>query len=187
MDAAAQKHSTESTPETAASPRGGVLAVTVALTGILLTGIVAGGIPGGGAPQPASPNGTAEIATVAPADLIAAMPSLSPITAAALISDAKSCRTPLAYMTLSKAAGTTGGAVRIRSGVYLSPLFQVTDAPQRIALPFPAPYTAGHGQIAVEGVAPGLLLTLTPGWSAPNTQGAGIINLFWHTDKPCGT
>jgi hypothetical protein len=153
----------------------------------VLTGIIAGGILAGGTVQSGVPAGASEIATVAPADLTGAATSLNPLSAAALSAEAKSCRAPLAVMTLSKAEGTRGGAVRIHSGSYISPWFTVSDAPQRIAIPFPTPYPTGHGQITVEGAATGVQLTLTPSWTPTTLQGVGVINLLWNTGKPCGT
>jgi hypothetical protein len=43
-------------------------------------------------------------------------------------------------VTLVKAPGSPSGTVRVRSGSYLSPAFHVTEAPQRVAIPYPAPY-----------------------------------------------
>ena len=166
--------------------KGAGLAATVGVVGVLLTGAIVGGMLVSGGQSPRAVAGTERITTVDPADLGAAANTLTVANQAALMADAKSCRAPLAVMTLTKTAGTTGGMIRIRSGSYLSPAFSVTDSPQRIAIPFPAPYAAGHGILSVEGAATGVELTLYPTWSAPNLDGAGIINLVWDTNKPCG-
>ena len=187
MDAASQNISTGSASQTGATSKGVVTAIIGPLAGAVLTGIIAGSVLAGGAIRPGVPTSTAEIATVAPADLTGASSTLNPQSAAALSAEARSCRAPLAVMTLSKASGAQGGAVRIRSGSYVSPSFTVSDAPQRIAIPFPTPYATGHGLITVEGAATGVQLTLTPTWSPTTLQGVGIINLIWNTGKPCGT
>jgi hypothetical protein len=90
-------------------------------------------------------------------------------------------------MTLTKTPGAAGGVIRVHSGAYVSPPFRLGDAPQRVAVPFPAPYAAGHGQMWVEGVASGVELTLYPTWTAPQLAGRGLINLIWNTDKACAS
>ena len=184
--ASATSASSTGASSTGSSSKGIVTAIIGPLAGAVLTGIIAGSVLAGGAIRPGAPTGTAEIATVASADLTGAAGTLNPQSATALSAEARSCRAPLAVMTLSKASGAQGGAVRIRSGSYVSPSFTVSDVPQRIAIPFPTPYATGHGQITVEGAATGVQLTLTPTWSATTLQGMGVINLLWNTDKPCG-
>jgi hypothetical protein len=188
VDAATQNDSTGSTPETATASKGVKVTAGIVVAGVLLTGIVAGGLLGGGlrSGTPADATGSAEMTTVSTADLTGAAGTLSPQSAPALTAEAKACHAPLGWMTLTKSAGTQGGTVRIRSGVYLSPPFTVSDAPQRIAIPFPTAYSVGRGQITVEGAATGVELTLTPTWTAPSLQGVGIINVWWNTSKPCG-
>ena len=61
------------------------------------------------------------------------------------MADAKSCKAPIASVVLVKRPGTASALVRIRSGDDSSPAFQVTDIPQRIAIPYPAPYPTGRG------------------------------------------
>jgi hypothetical protein len=90
-------------------------------------------------------------------------------------------------MTLTRQPGAAGGTIRVRSGAYLSPAFRVTDVAQRIAIPFPTPYATGAGTLSVEGAATGVQLTLYPTWTAAQLSGAGVINLIWRTDKPCGS
>jgi hypothetical protein len=184
VDAASQEQGSGSA--TGMSRRDALVTSGVALAGVLFTSILAGGVLAGGALRPSMPTGTSEIAMVAPAELNAALTTLNPISAGALAAEARACRAPLAMMTLTKAPGTQGGTIRIRSGAYLSPPFQVADVPQRIAVPFPTPYPTGHGQMMVEGWATGVGVSLTPTWWAPNLRGAGVINVIWNTNKPCG-
>lgn len=166
--------------------KGASQALVAASVGVLLTGAIAGGVlMSGGRPTP-SVTDASQISTVDPGDLAGAASTLAAENQASLIADAKACRAPLAVMTLSKATGAAGGVIHIRSGSYLSPAFRVGDAPQRIAIPFPAPYPAGRGTLSVEGEATGVQLTLYPTWSAANLASKGAINLVWRTDKPCG-
>jgi hypothetical protein len=152
----------------------------------LLTGAIAGGVLMSGGQSPPAVTDASQISSVDPVDLAGAGTTLAAEKQAALIAEAKACRAPLAVLTLSRAAGAAGGVIRIRSGSYLSPAFRVGDAPQRIAIPFPAPYAAGRGALSVEGEATGVQLTLFPTWAAANLAGKGAINLVWRTDKPCG-
>src|SRR5258708_19402744 len=57
-------------------------------------------------------------------------------------------------MTIAKGTATIGSTVRIRSGSYVSPFFTVTEAMQRIAVPYPAPYGSGGRTLSRQGDAP---------------------------------
>ena len=82
----------------------------------------------------------ATLSIVAPAEITDASRTLDPATSEQLASRAKECSVPLAQVAIWKTPGASGGAIRIRSGSYISPVFTLTDAPQRVAIPFPAPY-----------------------------------------------
>ena len=158
----------------------------VAVAGCVLTAaLVSFVLVGAERPAPQTP-GEADAALVAPADLDGAAVTLAANAQVALIADAKSCRAPLAVMSMVRAPNTTGGLVRIRSGSYLSPPFRLGDTPERVAIPFPTAYPSGRGTITVEGNATGVLIALRPTWSAPSLAGSRVINLVWATDKPCG-
>ena len=75
--------------------------------------------------------------------------------------------------------------VRIRSGAYLSPAFHVTGVPQRIAIPYPSPYSAGRGVLSLVGDANDLWFYLTPGWFIETLNGAASINVVWTPGNPC--
>src|SRR5437763_1892724 len=55
-----------------------------------------------------------------PADINAALPTLDPASSKAAVDDAKNCKAPLAWVTLTQRNGH-GGMVRVRSGQYVSP------------------------------------------------------------------
>jgi hypothetical protein len=153
---------------------GGLVAGAVALA------IVAGGDMRGGRP------GEAGLNQLAAADLADAGGTLTPGVGAAALQEAKACRIPLANVVLVKAPGDAGvGMVRIRSGSYVSPPFRLTDAPQRIAIPFPAPYETGRGTLIVEGAAAGASISLVPGLSVPSGAASFPINVWWRVGKPC--
>jgi hypothetical protein len=91
----------------------------------------------------------------------------------------------LGYLTVVAAPGATPGKIRIRSGAYVSPNILVTDAPRRIAIPYPAPYQTGRGIITIEGAAQDLRVWLKPVWQAPALAGAATISVTWIPKKPC--
>ncbi len=78
-----------------------------------------------------------------------------------------------------------GGIFRIRSGTYLSPFYAVTDAPQRIAYPFPGPYETGAGDISIEGWVAGTRLYLSPTLGPTAINGKLIVHVRWRVEKSC--
>jgi hypothetical protein len=166
---------------------GAIGGATIIIAGALLTaGIVAatGVIASRSVTGPA---GDAEptLSVLAPSEIAAAIPTLDPATSQAAVADAKSCKTPMASVTVVKRPGSAAGTIRVRSGSYLSPAFQVTEAAQRIAIPYPAPYATGHGVLSVVGQGDELSIYLTPGWSIPALNGAASINVHWTPGNPC--
>jgi hypothetical protein len=120
---------------------------------------------------------------LAPADINAALATLDPTTSKAAVDDAKACKAPLAWVTLVQ-RGPHGGMVRVRSGSYLSPPIQLTPAPQRVAIPFPAPYPTGRGILSLVGEADQVGFFLRPG-GIRDVHGTHSTNVWWRTDKPC--
>lgn len=163
--------------------------------GILITilgAVVSGGIAAATlAPGPTTggepPAGTSEpsLMPLAPADIPAALPTLDPVTAKAALDDAKSCKAPLAWVTLAKRPGSRGGMVRIASGAYVSPPIQLTDVRQRIATPYPAPYPTGRGVLSLLGDANEVWVQLYPGWFVPTLSGTASVNVHWTPRNPC--
>ncbi|MCW2286332.1 hypothetical protein M2323_004173 [Rhodoblastus acidophilus] len=154
------------------------------MAGVIATGVLAGAVALPTARATASDS--VEISALSVADIAAAMGSLEPGVAAALASQARDCKTPMAVLTLVRAPDAPVGPIRIRAGAYLSPPFQVGATPIRVAVPFPAAYSAGTGQFGVEGPHNGLNASLSPTWFSSGTGGAAVINVWWRTDQPCG-
>jgi hypothetical protein len=154
------------------------------VTAGIATAAVFPGLIGG---KPSGPAGDAEptLAALAPTDIAIALPTLDPVMSKAAAEDAKSCKAPLAWVTLVKRPGSRGGMVRIISGSYLSPPFQLTDAPQRIAIPYPAPYPTGLGVLSLVGDADEVWFYLTPGWFVQPLKGTASINVHWTPGNPC--
>ena len=130
------------------------------------------------------------LALVAPTEISDASKTLDPASSEQLASRAKECSVPLAQVAIWKTPGASGGAIRIRSGSYISPVFTLTDAPQRVAIPFPAPYASGQGVISVEGAgiegaANGAVISISPAWHIDSLGGSTNLNVVWTPDKPC--
>jgi hypothetical protein len=130
---------------------------------------------------PASPARAGILAQVQPAEFNQAIASLDPIVGRQAADDARACRAPLAVVTVAGAPG----AVRIRSGAYLSPLISVTATPQRLAVPFPAAYPIGSGTLRVEGQATNMTIFLTPGWNVASLNGVAELHVFWTPKSSC--
>ena len=119
-----------------------------------------------------------------PADINAALPTLDPGTSKAAVDDAKNCKAPLAWVTLTQRPSGHGGMVRVRSGSYLSPPIKLTPIPQRIAIPYPAPYPTGRGVLTLVGEADQVGFYLTPG-GVHDVNGTYSVNVHWQVRNPC--
>jgi hypothetical protein len=150
--------------------------------GIVAAAVVSGSVASSSAPASGEPMLSSALAA---SEITAASVTLDPATSATTTADAKSCKTPMTTVTLVKASGSPSGTVRIRSGSYLSPAFHVTEAPQRVAIPYPAPYPTGRGVLSVVGRSDALSIYLTPGWSVQGLDGAASIHVWWRTENPC--
>lgn len=165
------------------SSRGPAVVVTVgALLTVAAIGLVLKkadiGLSPGDAARPT-------VSFVAQGEIGAAATTLTPSVAGALVDDAQRCKIPLVSMTIEKGTAAIGSTVRIRSGGYVSPYFTVTEAMQRIAVPYPAPYGAGAGAFVIEGNAKGAILGLTPTKVLVDLPGAQSIPVVWRAVNPC--
>ena len=133
--------------------------------GLVIAGIVAVVVlPSlGGDKPPAGVGEESTLEVLVPAEINAALPTLDPGTSKAAVDDAKNCKAPLAWVTLTQRPSGHGGMVRVRSGSYLSPPIKLTPTPQRIAIPYPAPYPTGRGVLTLVGEADQVGFYLTPG------------------------
>jgi hypothetical protein len=96
------------------------------------------------------------------------------------------CHLPLAWVSIAKPPGQSSGTIRLRSGSYLSPIFNLTDAPVRVAVPFPSPYEMGKGQLMVLGTEATATISLVPPWLVSFSQGnMAAHNVYWRPIKQC--
>ncbi|MGH6853621.1 MAG: hypothetical protein ACREDJ_10605, partial [Methylocella sp.] len=121
----------------------------------------------------------------APGEITAAAATLAPERSAQITAQAKNCSVPMAFVTIARQTGRPGGAIRVKSGTYVSPPFQLNDAPQRVAIPFPAPYPAGKGLLVIEGEASGAIISLYPGWRIEALHGLLTQDVVWQPRKSC--
>lgn len=173
------KHSTAS--KSSISPAllglGGGVVAAICVVGVMLS---SGNKPVGTAERPA-------LSLVAKGDIEKASGTIAPEQKDKIVEEAKACRAPIAQMRISKADTNGRGVIRIRAGNYLSPAFTVGDAPINVAVPFPAPYETGKGEISIEGAATGVFVEMTPGVTVNNdTSTLRTVPVWWQTDKPCG-
>jgi hypothetical protein len=161
--------------------------VIIGVGGLLTAGVVAAALVVGSVASKSGPSSGEPMLSpaLAASEIAAASVTLDPATSATTTADAKSCKTPMTTVTLVKAPGSPSGTVRVRSGSYLSPAFHVTEAPQRVAIPYPAPYPTGRGMLSVVGESENLSIYLTPGWSIQELHGAASIHVWWRTENPC--
>lgn len=152
----------------------------VALVGGSSTGVLAALVLSLASPAPS----TSTLLTVPAKDIEVAAGSLEPQQAPVLISEARSCRQPLAMLVI-KAIGPKGGGLRIRSGTYLSPILRVGPNADRIAIPFPAPYAAGRGQIEILNGTDGVDVFLTPGVRVAADVHRVVTNVSWPATSSC--
>src|SRR3984957_9721042 len=138
--ATASEQAASAAPRSRASGGPGQRAAIIAVAGFLLVAGAVGlvlqktdlGSLSGSSAQPT-------LSYVAQRDISAAATTLTPSAAGPMVQDAESCKIPLGSMTITRGTADIGSTIRIRSGSYVSPYFTVTDAMQRIAVPYPAP------------------------------------------------
>jgi hypothetical protein len=97
------------------------------------------------------------------------------------------CRRPLAWVTLVSAAGEPPSRIRLISGNYYSPSFEVSATPMRVALPFPAPYETGQGTLTAIDVGGSATISLLPAWRVSAQDGKTTRAVTWHPVKSCST
>jgi hypothetical protein len=153
--------------------------------GFVIAGIIGAVVlPGIVGEKPAAAVGEeSTLEVLVPGDINAALPTLDPGTSKAAVDDARNCKVPLGWVTLTQRNGH-GGMVRVRSGQYLSPPIKLTPMPQRVAVPYPAPYPTGRGVLTLVGEADQVGLYLTPG-GIHDVNGTYSVNVRWQVRNPC--
>lgn len=152
--------------------------------GLLIFGIVGGVVlPNIMRDKPPVVGEESTLEVLLPNDINGALPTLDPGTSKSAVDDAKNCKAPLAWVTLTQRNGH-GGMVRIRSGQYTSPPIKLTPVPQRVAVPYPAPYPVGRGVLSLVGEADQVGFYLKPG-GISDVNGTYSVNVRWQVRNPC--
>jgi len=153
-----------------------------------LSALIAGAWATRGAETPqAEPGATiSRIAAVANDDLTGALETVSGTPEQlAKFREREACGRHLAWVTIMRAPGQAPGRIRLQSGRYISPAFDLLDTPVRVAIPYPAPYQAGRGTISVLGASTGAIVALTPPWSVPAQARVEAREVTWTPASDC--
>lgn len=157
-------------------------AIGVAALSALIVGYWAR--PAATMPSAAAATDVSQMAAVAPQDMTAALDTVA-ITPeqAAKFRERDACSPRLAWVTIMRSPGQPPGRIRLQSGGYFSPVFELGETPVRIALPYPAPYGLGRGTISVFGATADAVIALTPPWLV-TAQGSGHARDVTWTPAP---
>jgi hypothetical protein len=118
-------------------------------------------------------------------DMPEAIPTLNPALAGAVRADTRECRYPMGFISVSTPGNPAGGNVVFRTSKYQSPVFHVTEQPQRIAIPSPLPETGGIDILSADGDAKNLLVSLYPTTRMEPVNGSTSIKVFWRPRPAC--
>jgi hypothetical protein len=128
-----------------------------------------------------------ELAQVDDQDVTAALTTMGGSTA--FLSQFKErttgCPRPLAWVTLARSPGQPAGTVRLKSGSYYSPVFNLSDVPMRVAIPYPTPYETGQGTLTVMHTGGSATVALLPAWRVPAQGVAATHDVTWHSSNRC--
>jgi hypothetical protein len=137
--------------------------------------------------SPGSDPNVSELAQVDNSDIPAALSTMNG-SGAELVQykeRAGSCPRPLAWISLARVPGQPPSTVRLRSGGYFSPIFELSDVPVRVAVPYPAPYELGHGTLTVMDAGGGAVISLVPPWSVPAQSSGATREVHWNPTNHC--
>jgi hypothetical protein len=95
------------------------------------------------------------------------------------------CRQPLAWVSLVSALDEPPSHIRLISGTYYSPVFDVSATPVRVAIPYPAPYETGRGALTAIDVGGSAMIALLPAWRVSAQEGRTTRPVIWHPVKRC--
>jgi hypothetical protein len=157
------------------------------VSGVMCWSMLASGALIAKAPANGPPGASSELRQVDDQDVQAALTTmtLSSSVAVEIKDTATKCKQPLAWLTLASEAGQQAVRVRLRSGAYLSPVFELSNVPVRVAIPFPGPYETGRGTLQAMHSGGGAAIALLPAWHVPLPDGASAHEVTWHPAPRC--
>jgi len=128
-----------------------------------------------------------ELANVDDQDVTAALTTIN--DSAGFLAQSKQraggCPLPLAWVSVALAPGQPAATVRLRSGSYFSPVFNLSDVPVRVAIPYPAPYETGHGMLTAMDAGGAAIIALLPAWHVPAQTGDATRAVTWRIGNRC--
>ncbi len=161
--------------------------------GLLITIVIISGAvcwywlaEGPGSAKPMTPN-VSSLKEVEARDIAPALTTMNmPNALLAKYQDGKEgCRQPLAWVSLVSAPGEPPGKIRLISGTYVSPIFEVSATPVRVAIPYPAPYETGRGVLTAVDVGGSAMVALLPAWHVSAQEGKITRPVTWTPVKNC--
>ena len=148
-------------------------------------GVAAGTVVGSLVGKKPDEAATWQLEPVPTASLPQVESTLVPQQAAQLLEEARRCREPLARIAVRHSPGTRGGTISVVSRGYRSPPFVLTTAPSLVAIPYPAPYSSGRGQLTLVGEANDVIVSLRPQYINQQLKSAALINVWWTPVEGC--
>jgi len=166
-----------------APPGAGLVIAIVIISGVVCWYWLANGI---GSANPLPPN-ESSLKEVEAQDIAPALTTLSvPSASLGKYQEGKDgCRQPLAWVSLVSAPGESPGHIRLISGTYVSPVFEVSAKPVRVAIPYPAPYETGRGVLTVLDAGGSAMVALLPAWHVSAQDGKVTRPVTWTPVKNC--
>jgi hypothetical protein len=163
------------------------VALATVLSAVLCSVWLMSDLAAASAPDSGTAAVTSELASVDDHDIAGALTTMAgtPASLARFKQRADGCPLPLAWVTVTPAAGQPTGTIRLRSGSYYSPDFNLSDVPVRIAIPYPAPYEAGHGTLTALHSGGNATLTLRPAWHLTAQGPSGRHQVTWQPSQRC--
>jgi hypothetical protein len=130
---------------------------------------------------------TSELASVDDQDIAGALTTMAgtPASLARFKQRADGCPLALAWVTVTHVAGQSIGTIRLRSGSYYSPEFNLSGVPVRIAVPYPAPYETGHGTLTALHSGGDATVILRPAWHLTAQEPSGTHQVTWQPSQRC--
>ncbi len=143
---------------------------------------------GANSPRSTAPNMSSltEVEDAEVADALTTMSLPNAVRAQFRAAKDGTCPRPLAWVSLATPPGEPPSHIRLISGTYYSPVFEVSATPVRVALPFPAPYATGHGALTAIDVGGSATIALLPVWRVSAQDGRATRAVTSQPAKTCG-
>jgi hypothetical protein len=132
--------------------------------------------------------GPFEIASVGDAELAGALGSMTGgnMDVSGLAAKRGGCPPHLAWISYALAPHQPRTTIRVESGRYASNVLPVTDIPQRVAIPFPAPYETGRGTLRLRKAGGAIVVALLPAWHVSASETEATQEVSWQPTSGCG-